>query len=1621
MVKFKNVVIPRAFSESDLQKKENFNEPQGMVEIDLENVIFNKFQTGTIGCFLLTLVILKYASAVPSNISKIYNDTTADLMLSKLEASYNNFTNILKIMYRNKRNATESTSFLALNESNVSQHEDTNNTNDFKNETSTSTELSDFAEVNVQEEIGEKAQKSKELNNTTVNSKSRDVSYNNTLSICPTFSTPLGKTILLQPALPHIYISRPDSAHIQNGQHSSSFLNPLLHPKISKIVCQPLPNLINNDTTNSTDFDDSILQRFVVPRSTRCPYGEIGCKDDSKCVKTHQQCDGEVHCKDLSDEAFCPCSTRILKSRICDGYIDCPKGEDELKCFGCELDMFSCDDWSPRERVSTCIPIEQRCDGVAQCPSEKDESDCALLLETLSTIQRIMDSRSVGFLFKNVKGHWYPACQNPERWANEACWSETGPNTIAPLTHLVPIPFVYQGKFASLTKNGINIVDFCENNAAIFVECPPLLCGIRLKERNLFRGEEVDTSAEEIVRHTQELPDINHNMSDAILGSGRVVGGIPSQPKAWPWIVSVYRNGVFHCGGALINEFWIVTAAHCVDRYWRYYFEIQAGVLRRYSYAPMVQNRVVSNIVSHQFYDKKKLKNDIALMKVSNPVDFSRYVRPICLPSEITAGKNFMWGPEPGTVCTAVGWGATVEHGSDPDHLREVKVPVYKTCKHREDEEGKEICAGLREGGKDACQGDSGGPFMCRNPNIPNQWYLAGIVSHGDGCARPNEPGVYTRVSLFLDWIFEHIKAEILPLRRPLHHCPGYTCKKNKLCLPNKRRCDKIIDCLDGDDEIDCDRSSFHRTFKNAMHKVFTRRDGVNDDSAVDKNENTLIESITKNGSELAAQKLPFQKVKNFTLDLNIDSSKKKATNEKSIEQLITPILSFSKKTTEATPNGIPSTVKFSKSNTNTLKFKCKTLLQFIDLSKRCDRKSDCEDATDEANCTCVEYLKFNYPTTICDGETDCVDASDEENCVACKDDEFHCRKSQICVNKRKRCNDVPDCPLWEDEMDCFAFTDGKTLKFDHNFRPYIRESGIVAINHNGDWQIFCQTSAHSRARIAADICFYFGFNNYNNFYEMPVNNDALAIEYSPKLFDNKSISSDINVEQCSGLFVKCLSNVDIKHHLHEMEFTPSLDVATPWNAEIYIEGVYKCTGTLLKPNLIVTSSYCFGEHFDLHSQYVTVMLGNTKSYLKVIRPQEQVLRVVNLLLVNYASIAILVLEEDANLTRYVRPLNFDEKNYERKSEICLAQGRNTNLVYLKLVSNYTSGFRNFKVDKVFVKGCEEKSEKEAWSGCIVCRSFHGWYPSAVYHEPLGGCSFGQNLYYTSVLDWKMSILQVINQHHINVRAPPCDGLRCTLGECISKNNLCDGIPHCRDNADEAVSFCTNFKKTCIKDASCNCLKSELKCKNGNCVPKTAFCDKHNDCRDWSDEPDMCNCREYLSLTQPYKACDGIRNCLDRSDEDPNFCNCSISSFTCEQSKKCVSQEVVCDGVKDCPNGEDESECIAMVYFKASIFKEVLVRTAGLWHSGCFPKELTTLELEEICTYIGFTGKSAKRYVPDANVTKSSAQLVFDTFNGIWLRPTKDTKFLLAIRDGTKSFVTLQANNSCNRLFLNCL
>lgn len=132
-------------------------------------------------------------------------------------------------------------------------------------------------------------------------------------------------------------------------------------------------------------------------------------------------------------------------------------------------------------------------------------------------------------------------------------------------------------------------------------------------------------------------------------------------------------------------------------------------------------------------------------------------------------------------------------------------IPIRKGCIDKEDQEAEDICAGDEEGGRDACQGDSGGPLFCRSVTSPEEWYLAGVVSHGNGCARPKEFGVYTRVALYLDWIAMAMRTEFLPKIQPHKLCPGYVCVwGGKRCIPQRKRCDRIVDCLGGEDEVGC-------------------------------------------------------------------------------------------------------------------------------------------------------------------------------------------------------------------------------------------------------------------------------------------------------------------------------------------------------------------------------------------------------------------------------------------------------------------------------------------------------------------------------------------------------------------------------------------------------------------------------------------------------------------------------------------------------------------------------------------------------------------------------------------------------------------------------------------------
>ncbi|XP_008156959.3 transmembrane protease serine 11B-like [Eptesicus fuscus] len=234
---------------------------------------------------------------------------------------------------------------------------------------------------------------------------------------------------------------------------------------------------------------------------------------------------------------------------------------------------------------------------------------------------------------------------------------------------------------------------------------------------------------------------------NSIRADNRIVNGVNAQTGAWPWQASMQWKGQHHCGASLISSRWLLSAAHCFTKKnnskdWTVNF---GTVLNR----PYLTLKV-QRIISHENFSGPGVHDDIALVQLAKEVSFSKYVRRICLPE-----AKMKLADNDSVVVT--GWGTLYMNGPLPNILQEalVKIIDNKVCNAPHALSGlvtdNMLCAGFLSGKTDACQNDSGGPLVY--PDSRNIWHLVGIVSWGDGCAKKNKPGVYTRVTAYRDWI----------------------------------------------------------------------------------------------------------------------------------------------------------------------------------------------------------------------------------------------------------------------------------------------------------------------------------------------------------------------------------------------------------------------------------------------------------------------------------------------------------------------------------------------------------------------------------------------------------------------------------------------------------------------------------------------------------------------------------------------------------------------------------------------------------------------------------------------------------------------------------------------------
>ena len=418
-----------------------------------------------------------------------------------------------------------------------------------------------------------------------------------------------------------------------------------------------------------------------------------------------------------------------------------------------------------------CVKNNFKCDGVPACDDESDERDCFRILDQMNGKEitssfAIKQSKSEAdhpiltqYCYKNKA--WLPVCldnkeslNKMEDIANKACyhmgfWKAASYSTLRLLSSQQK-----NGPFSVFSSKGNavhNVVFECQQILTLI--CEPFPCGEQLHDPtdvSLLSSMSIDPSTQ-----TQSLA------SNARL---RIVGGQKAKPKQWPWAISLQHNNKHNCGGTMISDRHVMTAAHCFDYNDPKDHTVMIGVIRTEKGGAIA--RGVKRGILHEMYNPtiNIPDYDIAILELDQRVVIDSYnFMPVCLPKFSSPAK-------PGDVCYIAGWGKQNDQfGSFPEQLYDVSTPILPNDKCLQGEylkpeyrrqgipiTDRQLCGGLLwSGGFGFCHGDSGGGLYCQDQSKrlhENSWVLHGVVSWSVGCASVDKPDVYTRTRKFIDW-----------------------------------------------------------------------------------------------------------------------------------------------------------------------------------------------------------------------------------------------------------------------------------------------------------------------------------------------------------------------------------------------------------------------------------------------------------------------------------------------------------------------------------------------------------------------------------------------------------------------------------------------------------------------------------------------------------------------------------------------------------------------------------------------------------------------------------------------------------------------------------------------------
>ncbi|XP_078509315.1 serine protease 27-like [Lissotriton helveticus] len=280
---------------------------------------------------------------------------------------------------------------------------------------------------------------------------------------------------------------------------------------------------------------------------------------------------------------------------------------------------------------------------------------------------------------------------------------------------------------------------------------------------NYQRGEDIYAwfTSYEIGLKMNEVPEKNWECGKPMSGTHTENADVVLTGE-WPWQVNILANGIHMCGGTLISEKWVVSAAQCFLYFSLSTITVVLGTSQLYYSNPApVTSRVLRIITNPMYSGEDRSVGDISLLELQTPLTYTDAIRPVCLPAAVQFPT--------GMKCWVTGWGQV--QISLPtiyqQMLQEFELPLIDAhnCDaiyHMFTAVGRNvtiipnttICTRSKRGATNSCPGDSGGPLVCQ---LGNTWVLAGIASFSSGCALPNRPAVYTLVSAYTEWIVRHV------------------------------------------------------------------------------------------------------------------------------------------------------------------------------------------------------------------------------------------------------------------------------------------------------------------------------------------------------------------------------------------------------------------------------------------------------------------------------------------------------------------------------------------------------------------------------------------------------------------------------------------------------------------------------------------------------------------------------------------------------------------------------------------------------------------------------------------------------------------------------------------------